>query len=117
MTNRYDTEHLAKKIITDDSMSGDCTTNMKYKIIINTKMQKLIDKRCDNHIKERLFKKLSKLECAPYSYAKPLRTPLAGTWEIYFENSWRVLFKIDESNKSIRIVGFKHKDEMAQQRL
>src|SRR5665648_1093729 len=107
MTNICGTKHLDKKTIPSDNMSGDYTNNMKYKIIINTIMQKLIDKRCDKHIQKRLFTKLSKLEYAPYSYAKPLRTPLAGIWEIYFENSWRVLFKIDENNKLIMIVGFK----------
>jgi mRNA-degrading endonuclease RelE of RelBE toxin-antitoxin system len=43
---------------------------------------------------------------------QPLRAPLAGIWEIYFERRWRVLFEIDENNKSIIIVGFKHRDEM-----
>jgi hypothetical protein len=32
-----------------------------------------------------LYKKLLKLEIAPHSYAKPLRHPLAGLWEIHFE--------------------------------
>jgi len=49
---------------------------------------------------------------SPQSYAKPLRAPLAGIWEIYFEKRWRVLFEIDEDSKSIIVVGFKHKDEM-----
>jgi mRNA-degrading endonuclease RelE of RelBE toxin-antitoxin system len=47
------------------------------------------------------------------SYAKPLRVPLAGIWEIYFEKRWRILFEIDEIKKVIIIVGFKHKDEMS----
>jgi len=73
---------------------------------------RIINKKCDEHLKKRLFIKLLKLENIPQSYAKPLRVPLAGIWEIYFEKRWRVLFEIDESNKSIIIVGFKHKDEM-----
>jgi len=85
---------------------------MSYKIIISNKIEKLIDKRCDGHLKRRLFKKLLKLENTPRSYAKPLRSPLNGIWEIYFEIRWRILFKIDEETKSIIIVGFKHKDEM-----
>ncbi len=36
-------------------------------------------------IKSLFFYKLLKLEIAPLSYGKPLRHPLAGTWEIYFE--------------------------------
>ncbi len=84
---------------------------MPYDIIIPDKIQRIIDKKCDNHLKKRLFTNY-KLENNPQSYAKPLRVPLAGIWEIYFEKRWRVLFEIDENNKSIIIVGFKHKDEM-----
>ncbi|CAG0956313.1 hypothetical protein METP3_00553 [Methanosarcinales archaeon] len=86
---------------------------MSYEIIIPEKIQRIIDKKCDNHLKKRLFTKLLKLENAPQSYAKPLRVPLAGIWEIYFEKRWRILFEIDENEKMIIIVGFKHKDEMA----
>ena len=86
---------------------------MPYEIIIPEKIQRIIDKKCDNHLKKRLYTKLLKLENAPQSYAKPLRVPLAGIWEIYFEKRWRVLFEIDENEKMIIIVGFKHKDEMA----
>ena len=85
---------------------------MSYKIIIPNKIKKLIDKKCDKHLKRRLFRKLLKLENTPRSYAKPLRSPLDGIWEIYFEKRWRILFEIDEENKLIEIVGFKHKDEM-----
>ncbi len=86
---------------------------MPYEIIIPDKIQRIIYKKCDKHLKDRLFTKLLKLENTPHSYAKPLRTPLAGIWEIYFEKRWRILFEIDENKKIIIIVGFKHKDEMA----
>ena len=85
---------------------------MSYKIIILKNPEKLIHKKCDKHLKMRLFKKLLKLENTPRSYAKPLRSPLDGIWEIYFERRWRILFEIDEENKLIKIVAFKHKDEM-----
>ncbi len=85
---------------------------MPYEIIIPDKIQKVIDKKCDKHLKKRLFTKLLKLENNPQSYAKPLRAPLAGVWEIYFEKRWRVLFEIDNNKRLIVIVGFKHKDEM-----
>lgn len=87
--------------------------SMHYEIIIPDKIQRIIDKKCDKHLKDRLFTKLLKLENTPRSYAKPLRVPLAGVWEIYFEKRWRILFEIDENKKVIIIVGFKHKDEMS----
>ena len=87
--------------------------SMQYEIIIPEKIQRIIDKKCDKHLKDRLFTKLLKLEDTPRSYAKPLRVPLAGIWEIYFEKRWRILFEIDENEKVIIIVGFKHKDEMS----
>ncbi|MDP2753289.1 MAG: type II toxin-antitoxin system RelE/ParE family toxin [Nitrospirota bacterium] len=85
---------------------------MPYEVIIPDKIQRIIDKKLDKHLKNRLYKKLQKLETAPRSYAKPLRHPLTGIWEIYFEKRWRVLFKIQENEKTVVIVGFKHKDEM-----
>ncbi len=85
---------------------------MDYKVIIPEKIQRIIDKKLDKHLKDRLYKKLLKLEVAPQSYAKPLRHPLEGIWEIYFEKRWRVLFRIGENEKTVVIVGFKHKDEM-----
>jgi mRNA-degrading endonuclease RelE of RelBE toxin-antitoxin system len=85
---------------------------MPYEIVIPDKIQRIIDKKLDRHLKERLYKKLLKLEIAPHSYAKPLRRPLADIWEIYFEKRWRVLFEIHENENTIVIVGFKHKDEM-----
>ncbi len=85
---------------------------MPYDVIIPDKIRHVIDKKLDKHLKNRLYKKLQKLEIAPQSYAKPLRHPLAGVWEIYFEKRWRVLFKIKENEKTVFIVGFKHKDEM-----
>jgi len=87
--------------------------SMQYDIIIPEKIQRIIDKKCDKHLKDRLFTKLLKLENTPRLYAKPLRVPLAGIWEIYFEKRWRILFEIDENEKVIIIVGFKHKDEMS----
>jgi mRNA-degrading endonuclease RelE of RelBE toxin-antitoxin system len=71
--------------------------NMSYEIDIPDKIQRIIDKKLDKHLKVRFYKKLLKLELAPHSYAKPLRHPLSGIWEIYFEKRWRVLFEIHES--------------------
>jgi mRNA-degrading endonuclease RelE of RelBE toxin-antitoxin system len=85
---------------------------MPYEIIIPNKIQRIINKKFDKHIQKRLFTKLLKLENNPQSYSKPLRAPLAGIWEIYFEKRWRVLFEIDENTKLVIVVGFKHKDEM-----
>ena len=86
---------------------------MTYEIVIPDKIQRIVDKKLDKHLKERLYKKLLRLETTPHSYAKPLRHPLGGLWEIYFEKRGRVLFEIDESEHIIVVVGFKHKDEMS----
>ena len=85
---------------------------MSYDVIMPDKIQRVIRKKLDKSLQARLFHKLSKLEIAPLSYGKPLRHPLAGTWEIYFEKRWRVLFEVDQNNHTVVIVGFKHKDEM-----
>jgi len=86
---------------------------MPYEIVIPDKIQRIIEKKLDKHLRVRLYKKLLKLEIAPHSYAKPLRHPLSSIWEIYFERRWRVLFEIHESENTIVIVGFRHKNEMS----
>jgi mRNA-degrading endonuclease RelE of RelBE toxin-antitoxin system len=86
---------------------------MPYEIVIPDKIQRVIDKKLDKHLKERLYKKLLKLELAPHTYAKPLRHHLTGIWQIYFEKRWRVLFEIHECENTIVISGFKHKNEMS----
>jgi mRNA-degrading endonuclease RelE of RelBE toxin-antitoxin system len=86
---------------------------MIYEMVIPDKIQRIIDKKLDKHQKERLYKKLLKLEITPHSYAKPLRHPLAGIWESYFEKRWRVLLEIHESEHIIVVVGFRHKNEMS----
>ena len=71
-----------------------------------------IKKKLEKHLRERLYKRLEKLEVAPDIYGKPLHFPMAGVWEIYFENRWRVLYVIDSKNKKVVVIGLKHKDEM-----
>jgi mRNA-degrading endonuclease RelE of RelBE toxin-antitoxin system len=60
---------------------------------------------------ERLNKKIQKLREDP-RVGKPLRKPLAGIWEVYFEHRFRLLYEIDEANKRVIIKGLRHKDEM-----
>ena len=39
-------------------------------------------KRFDKELQRRFFKKVEKLKEYPYVHGKPLRTPLAGKWEL-----------------------------------
>lgn len=83
-----------------------------YEIEIPEPVEKELDKRFDKHILERLHKRIEKLKIAPDIYGKPLRTPLAGIWEIYFEKRWRVLYTINYQRRIVTIIGVKHKDEL-----
>ncbi|MCK5333550.1 MAG: type II toxin-antitoxin system RelE/ParE family toxin [Candidatus Aenigmarchaeota archaeon] len=85
---------------------------MTYEILIPEKIEKILDTRLNKDLKKRLYKKMQKLKEMPQNYAKPLRHPLAGIWELYFEKSWRILFEINDEEKVVSVVGFKHKDEM-----
>lgn len=85
---------------------------MSYVIEITETASFEIKKKIDKHLRDRLEKKVQKLENDPKIYGKPLRYPLAGIWEIYFEKRYRILYMINEENKIVRIVGLKHKDEM-----
>ena len=85
---------------------------MIYKIEITETAQKEMAKKLEPHLIERLNNRVKKLEIEPKVYGKPLRTPLAGIWEIRFEKRWRVLYVIYEDKKTVAVVGLKHKDEM-----
>lgn len=84
-----------------------------YEIVIPEPIEKVLTKRFDAHMLKKLHKKIKKLETAPDVYGKPLRGPLAGIWEIYFERRWRVLYTIDYEKKVVILRAVKHKNEMA----
>ncbi len=86
---------------------------MAYEVIVPDRVQSKVKKRLkDRELINRFYKKLKKLEDNPKVHGKPLRKPLFGIWEIYFEKRWRVLFEIHEKEEVVLILAFKHKDEM-----
>ena len=85
---------------------------MVYRIEITETAQKEIYKKLEGHLIDRLHHRIKKLEVEPKIYGKPLRGPLAGIWEIRFENRWRLWYKVYDNQQLVEIVGFKHKDEM-----
>jgi mRNA-degrading endonuclease RelE of RelBE toxin-antitoxin system len=68
-------------------------------------------KKYDKNIKRHFVKKIQKLSENPELYGKPLRTPLHGYWELYFEKSFRIIYTIDLENKVVYIEAIRHKDE------
>lgn len=68
-------------------------------------------KKYDKNIKRHFAKKIQKLTENPELHGKPLRTPLHGYWELYFEKSFRIIYTIDLENKVVYIEAIKHKDE------
>lgn len=67
-------------------------------------------KKFDKELQRRFFKKVEKLKETP-ECGKPLRNVLAGSWELYFEGSHRILYSIDENKKTVRIESILHKDD------
>ena len=60
---------------------------MTYRIRITDTAKKEINKRLNNAQLARLNKRVNdKLTIGPDVYGKPLRKPMAGTWEIRFDN-------------------------------
>jgi len=68
-------------------------------------------RKFNHEIQGHFFKKIGKLQQNPTAYGKPLRNILAGTWEIYFERRYRILYSINENKKLIIIESILHKDE------
>ena len=72
-------------------------------------------KKFDCEIQRRFFKKMEKLVRNPEMYGKPLRNVLSGTWEMYFENSYRIFYSINKNREIITIESIPHKDEIKNQ--
>jgi mRNA-degrading endonuclease RelE of RelBE toxin-antitoxin system len=68
-------------------------------------------KKCDQNIRFHFIKMIQKLSENPELHGKPLRTPLHGYWELYFENSFRIIYTIDLENNIVYIEAIKHKDK------
>ncbi|MEA1924418.1 MAG: type II toxin-antitoxin system RelE/ParE family toxin, partial [Candidatus Altiarchaeota archaeon] len=62
-------------------------------------------------IQKRFKKKILKLQKNPEKHGKPLRTKLAGYWELYFERKYRIIYTINKQNQTVYIEAIKHKDE------
>jgi len=68
-------------------------------------------KKYDKNIQQRFANKIRKLKENPELHGKPLRKPLHGYWEIYFEKKFRIYYTIDMVNHIVYIEAIKHKDE------
>jgi len=68
-------------------------------------------KKFDKELQRRFFNKIEKLKDYPDIYGKPLRSPLAGKWELRFERRWRIIYVINEKEKLVEIEAILHKDD------
>lgn len=83
---------------------------MVYEIIISPTAEKDF-KKFNREIQTRFFKKIDKLKEFPDIHGKPLRKPLAGKWELRFENKWGIIYRILEANKQVEIIAIWHKED------
>jgi mRNA-degrading endonuclease RelE of RelBE toxin-antitoxin system len=82
---------------------------MTFKIRIKEPAEKWL-RKYDREIQKRFASKIRKLEQNPDKHGKPLRGLLHGYWELYFENRFRILYTIDNKEKTVTIEAIKHKD-------
>jgi len=68
-------------------------------------------RKYDRNIQQHFANKIRKLKENPEVHGKPLRKPLHGYWELYFERKFRVIYSIDFENHIVYIEAIKHKDE------
>jgi len=81
----------------------------RYQIIIKDPAEEWL-KKYDLNIQRRFASKIRKLSHYPEIYGKPLRKPLHGYWELYFERKFRIIYSIDLINHIVYIEAIKHKD-------
>lgn len=68
-------------------------------------------RRYDKEIQKRFATKIRKLRENPEIHGKPLRGVLHGSWELYFERRYRIIYTIDHEEKTVTIEAIKHNDE------
>jgi mRNA-degrading endonuclease RelE of RelBE toxin-antitoxin system len=68
-------------------------------------------RKYDKETQRRFATKIRKLKENPGSHGKPLRQPLHGYWELYFEKRFRIIYSIDLNNHIVNIEAIWHKDE------
>jgi len=83
---------------------------MSYSIHIKEPAERKLSS-FNKEIQRRFSKRIEKLARNPQAFGKPLRNVLAGYWEAYFENKFRIIYTIDENSRKITIEAIKHKDE------
>ena len=81
-----------------------------YIIRINDPAEEWL-KKYDKNIQRKFANKIRKSKENPELHGKPLRKPLHGTWELYFEKKFRIYYTIDKVNLIVYIEGIYHKDE------
>ncbi len=84
---------------------------MPYQILITETAKKKL-RKFDREIQRRFFKKVDKVKDDPKTFLKPLRSDMKGQWEYYFEKSFRIIFKINEKDKTLTVDAIKHKNDM-----
>ncbi|MFA5331013.1 MAG: type II toxin-antitoxin system RelE/ParE family toxin [Methanoregula sp.] len=65
----------------------------------------------DKETQRRFATKIRKLKENPELHGKPLRKPLHGYWEIYFEKRFRIIYSIDFNTQIVTIEAIWHKDD------
>ena len=83
---------------------------MSYDVIVSPTAEEDL-RKFDKELQRRFYNKIEKLKNYPNIYGKPLRWPLAGKWELYFERRWRIVYEIHEKENAVKIVAIWHKDD------
>ncbi len=84
---------------------------MEYQVEITKPVEKRL-KKFDKSIQKIFAKKIDKIKTNPKIFLKPLRSDRRGQWQYYFEKSFRILFKVNEKDRTLTIEAIKHKNEL-----
>ena len=86
----------------------------EYEIYVTQEFEKqfkMLTKK-NQKLKEQILKIINKLKENPKQFGKPLSHDLAGKWTIRVERIYRIIYKVDERNKTVTLMTIKHRKKV-----
>ena len=90
---------------------GGSQTGVRYKIAIERRTKRSLERRIDNDIVERIIQTIDRLEQNPY-LGKPLKGPLKGKYSLTVRRNYRVVYRIEEEQRLVVVEKIGHRSKV-----